>query len=76
MTVGSEGAELWQENLGPPIQMKPALHPQQPFQLSVCCLAVTALDISDSVLMVPQVDMMFVEIPQWVRELAQRDETQ
>ena len=38
-------------------------------------LAVTALDISDAFLMVPQVEVMFVEIPQWVRELTQRDET-
>eukprot|EP00435_Cladocopium_sp_Y103_P021663 s3453_g5.t1 len=30
-------------------------------------LAVTALDISDAFLMVPQVEVMFVEIPQWVR---------
>ena len=38
-------------------------------------LAMTALDISDAFLMLPQVEVMFVEIPQWVRELTQRDET-
>ena len=38
-------------------------------------LAVTVLEISDAFLMVPQVEIMFVEIPQWVRELTQRDET-
>ena len=38
-------------------------------------LAVTALDISDAFLMVPQVEVMFVEIPQWVRELTQKGET-
>ena len=37
-------------------------------------LAVT-LDISDAFLMVPQVEDMFVEIPQWVRELTQAEET-
>eukprot|EP00435_Cladocopium_sp_Y103_P003447 s3968_g1.t1 len=38
-------------------------------------LAITALDISDAFLMVPQVEVMFVEIPQWVREMTQRSET-
>ena len=40
----------------------------------VYSLAVTALDISDVFLMVPQVEVMFVEIPQWVRELTQKGE--
>ena len=35
----------------------------------------SALDISDAFLMVPQVEVMLVEIPQWVRELTQIDET-
>eukprot|EP00435_Cladocopium_sp_Y103_P036864 s1251_g9.t1 len=38
-------------------------------------LAITALDISDAFLVVPQVEVMFVEIPQWVREMTQRSET-
>ena len=41
----------------------------------VYSLAVTALDISDAFLMVPEVEVMFVEIPQWARELTQKDET-
>ena len=41
----------------------------------VYSLAVTALGISDAFLMVPQVEVMFVEIPQWVHELTQKGET-
>ena len=38
-------------------------------------LAVTSLDIKDAFLMVPQVEVMYVEIPQWVRERTGKSET-
>ena len=38
-------------------------------------LAVTSLDIEDAFLMVPQVEVMYVEIPQWVREHTGKSET-
>ena len=38
-------------------------------------LAVTSLDIRDAFLMVPQVEVMHVEIPQWVRERTGKPET-
>ena len=38
-------------------------------------LAVTSLDIKDAFLMVAQVEVMYVEIPQWVRERTGRPET-
>ena len=38
-------------------------------------LSVTSLDISDAFLMVPQTDEMYVEIPQWVRDLTGKPDT-
>ena len=38
-------------------------------------LAVTSLDIKDAFLMVPQVEVMYVEIPQRVRESTGKSET-